>query len=203
MPYPVKPYESFEPLTLAAVALALSVVPVALAYATPPAIPEHVGAPGRLKRTAPLSVAGCFAIGLANGAFRSFAPIYADATAPTPLMVCLSISARIAGVALSQGRSEPAARGQPCGGEAGIRDTAPARRDRRVRCARASVHTVMALATGVALLRKPAVAEEGRAAFAALPPVGHDAPALAELRGALAETWPEPLPEPNAHGVPS
>lgn len=102
MLFPVTPYQSFEPFTLAAVAVALSVVPIALAYAIPPTIPERAEMPRRLVRTAPLSTAGCFATGLGNGAFWTFAPLYAYATDPDPWTVGLFMSAAITGGALSQ-----------------------------------------------------------------------------------------------------
>lgn len=102
MLFPVTPYQSFEPFTLSAVAVALSVVPIALAYTIPPAIPQRARMPGRLLSTAPLSAAGCFATGLGNGAFWTFAPLYAYATDPDPWTVGLFMSAAIAGGALGQ-----------------------------------------------------------------------------------------------------
>jgi len=100
--FPTAPYSSFQLFSLAAVAVALSVVPVSLTYAVPPAIPTRAAAPSKLLRTAPLGVLGCFGTGLTNGAFWTFAPGFAFSTDADPMTVSLFMTACIAGGAVVQ-----------------------------------------------------------------------------------------------------
>jgi len=94
---------SFDLFAVASIAIGLSLVPIALTTAAAPAIPE----PGRmglreLYRTAPVGLVGCIIVGLANGAFWTFAPIYAQAWSSSSFGVSLFMSACVIGGALSQ-----------------------------------------------------------------------------------------------------
>lgn len=95
--------DAFDLFALAAIAVALSLVPIALTTGVVPAIPQ----PSRmtvqaLYRIAPVGFLGCIAIGLANGAFWTFAPLFAQARSSSSLGVSLFLSACVLGGALSQ-----------------------------------------------------------------------------------------------------
>jgi MFS family permease len=67
----------FEIFCIAAILISLGLVPVTLTGSPAPAPPRaHPMALSRLYRNSPLSVAGCFASGLALGAFWSMAPVF-------------------------------------------------------------------------------------------------------------------------------
>jgi len=98
------PYsQSFQLFALVSIAVCLSLVPVTLTTGAVPAIPEvtSINVAG-LYRTAPVGLIGCLATGLANGAFWSFAPLFAQARSDTSLGVSLFMSAAVIGGALSQ-----------------------------------------------------------------------------------------------------
>lgn len=98
------PYsQSFQLFALVAVAVSLSLVPVTLTTGAVPAIPQvmSINIAG-LYRTAPVGLVGCLATGLANGAFWTFAPLFAQARSETSLGVSLFMSAAVIGGALSQ-----------------------------------------------------------------------------------------------------
>lgn len=74
----VAPIASFELFVLVAIAISLALVPLTLSASGAPApIPSARLPLGALFRAAPVGVVGCLAIGLANGAFWSLAPLYA------------------------------------------------------------------------------------------------------------------------------
>ena len=83
--------------------ISLSLVPVTLTTGAVPAIPQvmSINIAG-LYRTAPVGLVGCLATGLANGAFWTFAPLFAQARSETSLGVSLFMSAAVIGGALSQ-----------------------------------------------------------------------------------------------------
>jgi len=86
---------------LASVLVSISAVPIALTTASAPTPPAIVRLRlGHLYRISPVGVVGCFGIGLANGAFWSLAPVYAqgDAQDPTAAAIFMSIAV-IAGAA--------------------------------------------------------------------------------------------------------
>lgn len=95
--------DAFSLFALASIAISISLVPIALTTGAVPAVPEpasiHVA---ELYRTAPVGVVGCLAAGLANGAFWTFAPIFAQARGSSSLDVSLFMSATVIGGALSQ-----------------------------------------------------------------------------------------------------
>jgi MFS family permease len=98
------PYsQSFQLFALVAIAVSLSLVPVTLTTGAIPEIPQvmSINIAG-LYRTAPVGLVGCLATGLANGAFWTFAPLFAQARSETSLGVSLFMSAAVIGGALSQ-----------------------------------------------------------------------------------------------------
>ena len=98
------PYSaSFQLFALVSIAVCLSLVPVTLTTGAAPTIPEvtSINVAG-LYRIAPVGLVGCLAAGLANGAFWTFAPIFAHARSDTSLGVSLFMSAAVVGGALSQ-----------------------------------------------------------------------------------------------------
>ncbi|WP_193182970.1 MFS transporter [Nisaea sediminum] len=73
---------SFPLFALASILVSVAAVPVALTRIDQPAPLEVVQLRlGRLFRISPVGVVGCVAVGLANGAFWSLAPVYALTTA--------------------------------------------------------------------------------------------------------------------------
>jgi MFS family permease len=95
--------QSFQLFAFVSIAICLSLVPVTLTTGAPPAIPQitTINLAG-LYRTAPVGLVGCLATGLANGAFWTFAPLFAQARSETSLGVSLFMSAAVIGGALSQ-----------------------------------------------------------------------------------------------------
>lgn len=73
--------QSFTLFALASVLVSLAAVPVALttAQAPPPVVTVKIRL-FRLYRLSPVGVMGCLAVGLANGAFWSLAPVFAQET---------------------------------------------------------------------------------------------------------------------------
>jgi len=95
--------ETFQLFAVVAIAISLSLVPVTLTTGAVPTIPQvtSVNLVG-LYRLAPVGLVGCLAVGLANGAFWTFAPLFARAWSGTNLGVSLFMSAAVIGGALSQ-----------------------------------------------------------------------------------------------------
>lgn len=95
--------ETFQLFAVVAIAISLSLVPVALMTGAVPTIPQvtSINLVG-LYRMAPVGLVGCLAVGLANGAFWTFAPLFAQAWSGTSLGVSLFMSAAVIGGALSQ-----------------------------------------------------------------------------------------------------
>jgi len=94
----------FTPFVLCAMAIGLSLVPVALMRSPAPA-PLPVS--GRLTfrelyRASPLGVAGCLLVGLANGAFWGHAPVFAQGRAGSTTDIALFMTAFVIGGALVQ-----------------------------------------------------------------------------------------------------
>jgi MFS family permease len=97
------PSEVFQLFAVVSIAVSLSLVPITLTTGTIPTIPQVVSINlAGLYRTAPVGLIGCLAAGLANGAFWSFAPLFAQARTGTDLGVSLFMSAAVIGGALSQ-----------------------------------------------------------------------------------------------------
>lgn len=94
---------SFEAFTLVAMAVVLSMVPLAVTNGAVPAIPR----PSRLGlrellKLAPAGFIGCLAIGLANSTFWTFAPLYARNAIGTGAPVSLFMVACVLGGAVFQ-----------------------------------------------------------------------------------------------------
>jgi MFS family permease len=99
LPFP----DAFQLFALASIAISISLVPITLTTGAIPTIPESSNIhPLELYRTAPVGVVGCLAAGLANGAFWTFAPLFAQARSETNLGVSLLMSVTVVGGALSQ-----------------------------------------------------------------------------------------------------
>ena len=101
--FSLAPPETFELFSIAAIVIGLSLVPITLTRGEAPSIPQ----PERtslfeLYRIAPVGLLGCIAVGLANGAFWSFAPLFAQARSPSSWEVSLFLSACVAGGMLMQ-----------------------------------------------------------------------------------------------------
>ncbi|MEZ5785718.1 MAG: MFS transporter [Xanthobacteraceae bacterium] len=95
--------DAFSLFALASIAISISLVPITLTTGAVPAIPEPASmSVVELYRTAPVGVVGCLAAGLANGAFWTFAPIFAQAHGNSSLEVSLFMAAVVIGGALSQ-----------------------------------------------------------------------------------------------------
>ncbi|NIR32161.1 MAG: MFS transporter [Gammaproteobacteria bacterium] len=95
--------DTFVPFGLATALLALAVVPIAL---TPVPEPQPVEAPQlgfrRLYAMSPLGFVGAFGSGVANGAFWSLGPVFAQAAGLTEAGIASFMSAAILGGALLQ-----------------------------------------------------------------------------------------------------
>jgi MFS family permease len=103
MMFSIAPPDDFLLFSLASVALSLSLVPVAL---TTGAVPQ-ISQPTRMSikelyRTSPIGLVGCVAVGLANGAFWAFAPLFAKAQLGSAIGVSLFMSACVVGSMLTQ-----------------------------------------------------------------------------------------------------
>lgn len=94
---------AFSLFALASIAISVSLVPVALTTGAVPTVPAPAGVHlVKLYRTAPVGLVGCLAAGLANGAFWTFGPVFAQARSDSSLGVSLFMSAAVLGGALSQ-----------------------------------------------------------------------------------------------------
>lgn len=88
---------------LAAVAVVLSIIPIAVSSAVAPPRPARPTMPIALVwRTAPIGLVGTFLIGLANGPFWSLAPLYAANLGFSPTLVGIFMTFVVVGAALSQ-----------------------------------------------------------------------------------------------------
>lgn len=95
--------KSFELFSLVAILTSLAAVPVSLSRSVTPQAPKTA----RLRllwlyRVSPVGLAGCFATGLANGAFWSLGPIFASAAALPIASIALFMTAATVGGALLQ-----------------------------------------------------------------------------------------------------
>jgi MFS family permease len=101
--YTTAPPTSFVLFNLAAIFYALCLIPVGLTrLPQPQPAPVPTLRPMRLFRTAPVGVAGCVAVGLANAAIWSLAPVYAHQHGLTNVLLALFMSAFTAAGALIQ-----------------------------------------------------------------------------------------------------
>jgi MFS family permease len=103
MVFPLASPDAYQLFSFAAIAIGLSIVPVTLTTGAVPSIPH----PARLRltelyRLAPVGVIGCLCVGVANGAFWSFSPLFAQDQGATALDVSLFLSACVLGGLLSQ-----------------------------------------------------------------------------------------------------
>jgi MFS family permease len=88
---------------IASVLVSLGALPVALSTAPPPAIPQSVQLDlRRLFRISPAATIGCFATGLANGAFWSLAPVFAVSIGGDPSLPAWFMTASVIGGAVLQ-----------------------------------------------------------------------------------------------------
>lgn len=94
---------SFVLFGLASILVSVASLPVAFTMASTPAPAEFVRPRLlRLYRISPVGVAGCFAVGLANGAFWTFGPVFAQGAGFDTAGVGLYMSAVVLGGALAQ-----------------------------------------------------------------------------------------------------
>lgn len=94
---------AFSLFALASIAISVSLVPIALTTGAIPTVPAPAGVHFvKLYRTAPVGLVGCLAAGLANGAFWTFAPVFAQAQSGSSLGVSLFMAFAVLGGALSQ-----------------------------------------------------------------------------------------------------
>jgi MFS family permease len=97
------PPESFHLFSLGAIAYSLCLIPVTLTRLPQPALrPAPVIDLSRLFKAAPVGAAGCMTVGLANGAFWTLAPIYAQSLGFTTADIAMFMTVFIAGGALVQ-----------------------------------------------------------------------------------------------------
>jgi len=94
---------AFQLFAVVSIAISLSLVPITLTTGAVPSIPQvtSINLAG-LYRTAPIGLVGCLATGLANGAFWTFAPLFAQTQSGTSLGVSIFMSAAVIGGAVSQ-----------------------------------------------------------------------------------------------------
>ena len=94
---------SFELFSVSAILYCLCLVPIALTRLPAPQTPSVPQLNlGRIFRIAPVGAAGCLTVGLANGAFWTLAPVYAQALGFTTRELALFMSVCIAGGAIVQ-----------------------------------------------------------------------------------------------------
>lgn len=93
----------FPLFLLASILISLSAVPVALTRSESPAPIEHVGVRIRyLLKLSPVGFVGSFAIGMANGAFWSLAPVFAQGGHNNPSLAASFIAVSVIAGAISQ-----------------------------------------------------------------------------------------------------
>jgi MFS family permease len=94
---------AFTLFAVTAIAVALALVPIALTTSTAPQPLRQVQLRlGRLYRMSPVGLAGCFFVGLANGAFGGLGAVFADAIGMSTTGIALFMSAALIGGALVQ-----------------------------------------------------------------------------------------------------
>jgi MFS family permease len=94
---------SFILFGMASILVSIAALPVAFTLSATPVAAEFVRPRMlRLYRISPVGVAGCFAVGLANGAFWGLGPVFAKNQGLGPAMVGLYMSAVVFGGALAQ-----------------------------------------------------------------------------------------------------
>jgi MFS family permease len=103
MLFSVAPPDVFHLFAVASMAVGLSLVPIALTIGAIPEIPR----PARLGiadlyKTAPIGLIGCVAIGITNGSFWTFAPLFAQARTDSSFGISLFMTACVGGGALAQ-----------------------------------------------------------------------------------------------------
>jgi MFS family permease len=95
--------DSFQAFALCTMVISLALVPVALTDGAAPAIPRPGRlAPRALLGAAPVALVGALAVGIANGAFWTLGPLFAEAETGSPAGASLFMSACALGGALSQ-----------------------------------------------------------------------------------------------------
>ncbi len=94
---------SFQLFALASILVSIAAVPIAMSTATAPAAPKSARVrPIHLLRISPVGVVGCFAVGLANGAFWSLAPIFAQRDAGDVRAIAIFMSLTVIAGAIGQ-----------------------------------------------------------------------------------------------------
>jgi MFS family permease len=95
--------ETFTLFAFAAILVSLAALPVAFTRSSSPVQPELVYPRlGKLYRISPVGVAGCFAVGLANGAFWALGPVFAQDEGFGVNEIAVFMSAVVLGGALAQ-----------------------------------------------------------------------------------------------------
>jgi MFS family permease len=93
----------FELFAVTAIAVTLALVPIALTTSTAPQPIRQVQLRlGRLYQMSPVGLAGCFFVGLANGAFGGLGAVFADSIGMSATGIALFMSAALVGGALVQ-----------------------------------------------------------------------------------------------------
>ncbi|MCG5511800.1 MFS transporter [Ectothiorhodospira shaposhnikovii] len=93
----------FEPFVIVAILACLALIPTALSSSRAPAPLHEVKLDfKRLIRVSPIAVVACFGVGLANGAFGTLAPVYANSIGLPVWAVALLVAGAIVGGALMQ-----------------------------------------------------------------------------------------------------
>ena len=95
--------ETFTLFAVAAILVSLAALPVAFTRSSSPVQPELVHPRiAKLYRISPVGVAGCFAVGLANGAFWALGPVFAQDGGFGVNEIAVFMSAVVLGGALAQ-----------------------------------------------------------------------------------------------------
>jgi MFS family permease len=95
--------ETFTLFALAAILVSLAALPIAFTGSASPEQPEFVRPRiGKLFRISPVAAAGCFAVGLANGAFWALGPVFAQNEGFDINEIAVFMSAVVLGGALAQ-----------------------------------------------------------------------------------------------------
>ena len=103
MMLPLQPVSDLFLFALAAILISLSTLPVAMTTAAVPAPIATVHIRLRhLYRVSPVAVIGCFGVGLANGAFWTLGPVFAQRDATDTIAVALFMSVAVLAGALGQ-----------------------------------------------------------------------------------------------------
>ncbi len=95
--------ETFSLFAFAAILVSLAALPIAFTGSASPEQPEFVRPRiGKLFRISPVAAAGCFAVGLANGAFWALGPVFAHNEGFNITEIAVFMSAVVLGGALAQ-----------------------------------------------------------------------------------------------------